>query len=147
MKSFGGGLQIFLPRFFPQGTTIASAFIQFQVDEVNSVDTSLTIEGEDSDNAPTFIASTSNISSRARTAASLSWTPVPWTIVGEAGPDQQTPDIAPIIQEIVNRPGWSSGNSLVIVFSGIGERVAESYNGDTNGAPLLHVEFVPETAS
>jgi hypothetical protein len=61
--------------------------------------------------------------------------------VGEVGPDQQTPDIAPIIQEIVNRPGWSSGNSLVIIVSGTGERVAESYRGDPAGAPLLHVEY------
>jgi hypothetical protein len=61
--------------------------------------------------------------------------------VGQAESDQRTTDIAPIIQEIVNRPGWSSGNSLVIIVSGTGERVAESYDGVANGAPLLHVEF------
>jgi uncharacterized protein YjiK len=127
----------------PQGSTIASAFIQFKADEAHSVGTILTIEGQDTDNAPTFISSTGNISSRARTAASASWSPVPWTVVGEAGPDQLTPDIAPIIQEIVNRPGWSSGSSLVIIVSGTGKRVAESYNGDVNGAPLLHVEIGP----
>ena len=140
----GGGNQTVGLRFngvaIPQGTTIASAFIQFQVDEPTSVDTSLTIEGEDSDNAPTF-RSKYNISSRSRTAASVSWAPVPWTIVGQAGPDQRTSDIATIIQEIVNRPGWSSGNSLVIIVSGTGERVAESFDGNKNGAPLLHVEF------
>ncbi len=71
------------------------------------------------------------------------WSPVPWTTRGEAGPDQQTPDVASIIQEIVNRPGWSSGNSLVIIITGTGERVAESYNGDSSGAPLLHVDYRP----
>jgi len=30
---------------------------------------------------------------------------------------------------------------LVIIITGTGERVAESYNGDPNGAPLLHVEY------
>jgi len=46
-----------------------------------------------------------------------------------------------VIQEIVNRPGWSSGNSLVIIVSGGGERTAESYDGDQAGAPLLYVEY------
>ena len=42
-------------------------------------------------------------------------------------------------QEIVDRPGWSSGNALVIMISGAGERVAESFEG--TGAPVLHVEY------
>jgi hypothetical protein len=46
-----------------------------------------------------------------------------------------------VIQEIVNRPGWASGNSLVILISGTGKRVAESFNGDKTGAALLHVEY------
>jgi hypothetical protein len=32
-------------------------------------------------------------------------------------------------------------DSLVIIVTGSGERVAESYNGDPDGAPLLHVEY------
>ncbi len=71
----------------------------------------------------------------------MSWNPVAWTTKGEAGPDQQTPDIASIIQEIVNPLGWSSGNSLVIIITGTGQRTAESFDGDQNGAPLLHVEY------
>jgi hypothetical protein len=88
-----------------------------------------------------FTSSSGNISSRIRTATSVSWSPVDWTTVGEAGPDQRTPNIASVIQEIVNRSGWSNGNSLVIIITGTGERVAESYNGDQAGAPLLHVEY------
>ncbi len=73
----------------------------------------------------------------------MSWDPVPWTTKGEAGPDQQTPDLASIIQETVNRSGWSSGNSLVIIITGTGTRTAESFNGDQNGAPVLYVEYLP----
>jgi hypothetical protein len=61
--------------------------------------------------------------------------------VGEAGLDQRTPDIASVIQEIVSRPGWTSGNSLVVIITGTGERVAESYDGVAAAAPLLHVEY------
>jgi hypothetical protein len=99
------------------------------------------IEGENVDDAEGFIAASGNISSRSRTLAAVPWSPVPWTIVGEAGPDQRTPNIASVIQEIVNRPGWASGNSLVVIITGTGERTAESYNGDSAGAPLLHVEY------
>jgi hypothetical protein len=140
-----GGNQTVGMRFngvdIPPGANITSAYIQFQVDETSSDLTSLTIRGEDVDNAAIFTTATRNISSRPRTTAAVSWSPAPWSTVGEAGPDQQTPDIASVIQEVVNRPGWSSGNSLVIIITGSGERVAESYNGDPAAAPLLHVDY------
>jgi hypothetical protein len=63
--------------------------------------------------------------------------------VGEAGLDQRTPDITSVVQEIVNRLGWVSGNSLAIIVSGTGARTAESFEGDSAGAPLLHVEYDP----
>jgi hypothetical protein len=127
----------------PAGATIVNAYIQFQADETQSGTTSLTIQGEDTDNAGEFSNLTRNISSRPRTMATVSWSPPPWTTVGEAGPDQRTPDIASVIQEVINRPGWSSDNSMVLIITGTGERVAESYNGNSSAAPLLHVEFTP----
>jgi hypothetical protein len=142
---YNSGIQTVGMRFsgveILQGVTIINAYVQFQVDETPSKLTNLTIEGEAVDHAATFTASSGNISSRPRTTAAVAWSPPPWLNVGEAGPDQQTPDIASVIQEIVDRPGWSSGNSLVIIITGTGERVAESYNGDPAGAPLLHVEY------
>ena len=127
----------------PNGATITNAFVQFQVDEVNSDATSITIQGEAADNAGTFTSVGGNISSRPLTAASVEWMPNPWDTVGEAGPDQRTPNIASIIQEVVSRPGWASGNSLVILFSGNGERTAESFDSG-EVAPLLRVEFATE---
>jgi uncharacterized protein YjiK len=125
----------------PQGAFITNAYLQFKVDEVNEEPTNLTIAGQASDNASTFTASDGNVYSRPRTVAEVSWTPEPWATRGEARQDQQTPDIASIIQEIVDQPGWTSGNSLVIIITGSGERTAESYDGDMAGAPLLHVEY------
>ena len=127
----------------PQGATITNAYVQFQVDERNSEYTYLTIQGEDVNHAQTFTSESGNISSRPLTDEAVDWEVVPWTIVGEAGVDQQTPDIAYVIQEIVDRAGWRNGNSLAIIITGTGERTAESYNGDQAGAPILHVEFVP----
>ena len=127
----------------PQGAIIVNAYVQFQADETHSGPTSLTIHGEDVDNALTFTNSRGNISSRIRTSVGVTWTPSAWTTRGEAGPDQRTTEIGSIIEEIVNRSDWSSGNSMVIIITGTGERVAESYNGDQTGAPMLHVEYIP----
>ena len=125
----------------PNGATISNAWIQFQVDETNSGATNVNIQGEASDSAAQFTTANSNISSRSRSAASVPWSPVPWTTVGEAGPNQRTPDISAVIQEIVSRPGWASGNDMVMIITGSGERTAESYNGSSTGAPLLHIEY------
>ncbi len=125
----------------PNGATVTSAWIQFKADETNAGGINLTIQGEAADDAPTFVDVSSNISSRALTTASVTWSPGPWNSVGEEGPKQQTPDISSVIQEIVNRPGWAPGNALVVVITGSGKRVAESFDGDAAGAPLLHIEF------
>jgi hypothetical protein len=127
----------------PQGATIIDAYLQFTVDETYSPpDTSLTIQAEAVDNAAPFTSADFNISSRTTTGAAVGWSPPTWDTVGAAGPAQQTGDIAPVIQEIVNRPGWTSGNSLAIIITGSGERIAESHNGGSTVAPLLHVEYV-----
>lgn len=123
-----------------QGATISKAYIQFEADEAQSEVTSLTIQGQAVDNAATFTSTAGNVSSRPRTAAAVSWSPSAWSTVGEAGPNQRTPDLSAVIQEIVNRPGWASGNALAIIVTGTGHRTARSYDGRAAGAALLHVE-------
>lgn len=125
----------------PHGESIQSAYIQFQVDELDSGAASLTIQGEATNDAAPFTSSAFDISSRSRTTASALWTPPEWTTIGERGVDQRTVDIAPVIQEIVDQFAWSSGNALVIIISGSGVRTAEAYEGDPAGAPTLHVEI------
>jgi len=125
----------------PKAAAIVNAWVRFKVDETGSTATSLNIRGQAASNAGTFKTSANNITSRSTTAASVSWAPAPWTVVGQSGPAQQTPNLAAVIQEIVNRSGWASGNSLVLIITGTGTRTAESYNGDQAGAALLHVEY------
>jgi hypothetical protein len=140
----GGGNQVVGLRFpavsVPQDSGIVLAYVQFQADETDTDPTALTLYGEATDNAVTFAPSLLNISSRSKTLASVSWSPPTWQI-GEAGPAQRTPDISPIIQEIVDRAGWSSGSALAILIEGQGKSVAESADGDPS-APRVHVEFI-----
>jgi hypothetical protein len=129
----------------PAGATILEAWVQFQADETGSGVISVTLEGEAVDDAAAFTTSNGNISSRPRTAASATWSPPDWPTKNDQGPDQQTSDISALIQEIVDRPGWSSGNALAIIFTGTGTRTAESYNGKPEAAPLLHIRYVEDT--
>ena len=43
--------------------------------------------------------------------------PAAWLASGLAGADQRTPNLAAVLQEIVDRPGWTAGNSLVIIIT------------------------------
>ncbi|MEM7292685.1 MAG: hypothetical protein AAF420_04690, partial [Pseudomonadota bacterium] len=124
-----------------QGAAIISAYIQFQADETDTAATDLLIEGEDVDSALTFSASSNNISGRVRTAANVQWIPDPWNSTNERGIPQQTSDLAPIVQEIVDRPGWASGNAMAFLISGIGKRVADSLEGGPAKAAELIVEY------
>ena len=131
----------------PQGAIIQNAYIQFQADDdesPGSKDVDLTIQGQDVDDALPFGGGTSDISGREKTTASVAWSPLAWEQKKEAGVAQQTPDLSTIIQEIVNRSGWQQGKALAIIISestGIGKRVAESYDGDPNGTPVLYVDY------
>ena len=145
MVAYSTGDQVVGMRFtnvsVPQGATIVQAYIQFQVDETDSVATLLTVAGEAVDNAATFTSSANNVTNRARTAATAIWEPPAWNTIGAAGLDQRTGDISAVVQEIIDRPGWSAGNALAIIISGTGKRVAEAYDGVAAAAPLLHLRY------
>ncbi len=125
----------------PQWATILNAWVQFHADASGSLSTSLTIRGQDADSPTTFIAATSNVSSRPRTTDFVDWSPSAWTS-GDAGSAQRTPSLTAIVQGLVQRSGWVSGNSMGFIFTGTGTRTATSFNGSPGDAPLLHIEFV-----
>src|SRR6185295_1676615 len=97
--------------------------------------------GQLSGDTVTFTTASNNVSARPRTSAFVNWTPANWPTVGAAGPDQRTPNVASIVQEIVNQATWASGHALVIIITGTGHRVAVAHDGTPAGAPLLHVEY------
>ncbi len=126
----------------PNGATIVNASIQFTTSDVRAEATSLILKGENTDNAAIFTNSIrNNISLRPKTTAAVSWSPAPWLTIDDANSDQQTPDLSSIIQEIVDRPGWSSNNALALIITGTGKRNAYSFKGDQSKVPVLKVEF------
>lgn len=135
----------------PKGAFIKAAYIQFTVDATNknTDPCNLWIKAQDADNPATFNPSANfNITSRAKLNDSVAWN-IPngsWATVGQAGPDQRSANIARLLQGIVDRNGWASGNSVAFFINGTGTREAESYDGSAPDAPKLIVEYVPVTA-
>ncbi|MCE7985132.1 MAG: hypothetical protein DYG89_28500 [Caldilinea sp. CFX5] len=123
----------------PRGATIRYAAIEFEADEADGMATALVIYGEAASNAAPFSTSSYNISRRALTAAQVSWQEIdPWYWVDA---QYHTPNLAPIVQEIVQRDNWKNGNALVFIIKGSGRRTAESYDGEPTAAARLYVEY------
>jgi len=122
----------------PQGVTITGAYIEFEADESHTGTTHLSFSAEDVDDASSFSSSRYSVSSRTKTSAMVTWNNVPSWYTNQ---DHQTPDLSYVIQEIVDRGGWVSGNSIAIIVNGSGKRVAESYNGESANAPLLVINY------
>lgn len=128
----------------PQGATITAAYLSFRAKYGGSgLLFDAVIKGIAEDNTPTWSES-NKPSQRSKTAANVTWNMVAWT------PDQwyNTPSITSIIQGIVNRSEWASGNSLALVVENdtgdeSGElRQPNSYVETPADAPKLHIEYV-----
>jgi hypothetical protein len=126
----------------PQGATINSATIEFTADGDRSDPCDLTIAGSDEDDAGAIPATDYYLSSGiAETSASVSWSPGGWS----DGNTYTTSDITSIVQEIVNRSGWTSGNSMLFTIQGSGAddevRRAVSHDGNSSEAPYLEINY------
>lgn len=124
----------------PRGATITNAYIEFTTSEADSLASgSLLIRGQASDNPTTFTTSRSNISLRSRTVASVSWNNVPsWIVVGAKN---STPSLRTIVQELVNRTGWNSGNSMAFIIDGTGRHASYAYEGRASSAARLVIQW------
>lgn len=129
----------------PRGADIKEAYIQFKADETDSGSIKVRIYAHDTDDAPSFSQGyNKGISKRSKTSASKSWSIESWNKRGERGSKQRTPDIDDVIEEVTDRKGWDSGNSVAVIIESSDKndrRVAESYRGDAKGAPKLVIEY------
>ncbi len=109
----------------PQGETIDEAYIEVVSHEVKYADDTakITITAEATDSAVTF-DEVNLISARTKTTAS-----VYWEVTEEWGlwTTEKTPDLSTIVQEIVERPGWESGNAIAFIWEGEQQSQTEDY--------------------
>ena len=61
-----------------------------------------------------------------------------------------TGNLSGVVQEIVSRPGWQSGNSLSLILKGMGSRFGRkfvtSYDGNPAFAPRLVIKYTVPSA-
>jgi len=116
-----GNKQIIGLRFrdipLEKGEEIGSAYVQFTGDDqkVSGATVNLIINGLLQLNPGEFGSGENFYDDRdPKTTAEVKWSDIPdWTLV-QATPESRTPNIAPIINEIINQDGWASGNALVL---------------------------------
>lgn len=102
----------------PQGAQIAEAYLEFTVDGPYTDDLTVAFYGENSANAQPF-SSFSRPENRPLTQASATWH-IPSSDRWELGQIRTSPDLTAMVQEIVNRPDWASGNALAIIVKNAG---------------------------
>lgn len=110
----------------PRGTGIAQAYLVFTVDGVYTTTLTVAFYGESSGNAQTF-SNTSSPASRPRlSGVSTVWS-IPSSDMWARGQIRQSPDITAIIQAIIDRSDWQSGNALAILAEPTGGTAAGAH--------------------
>ena len=157
--------QIVAVRFadltIPKGATITSAYVQFTADRDADADGAtskstnpfdIQIYAENTANSAPIVNEENNISSRVITADSVSWylndEVSLWKTMSERGEYQRTPDVKSLIQQIIDKEDWTSGNALCFQLRGTGNRTAATSEdaADMSTGPVLHVTFSYEGA-
>lgn len=126
----------------PPGATITDAYIQFRSRGINGtggtsaqLSQSLTtrIRAFDTNSKSDFTCPGNNQlnNTSALTTQTVDWAMPAWSTQNQQGSAQQTPNITSLVQAVVDRSGWSSGNSMGFHFarvSGSGLRNASKLN-------------------
>lgn len=154
---YGAGLR-FQNVTIPQGANITTAYLTIMcLGSRSETAIKCRITGEDTDNAGTF-SNITNYATRRGTVVgganddNITTAQVDWDNVGAwvASTAYNSPEIKTIIQEIVDRAGWSSGNNLVLFWddhnargtqSNTTYRQGASYDHPSLAAPALHIEY------
>ena len=101
------------------------------------------VTAEAADNVTAY-GSSHRLCDVASSAASQVWA---WDTTWSADTWYESPDLRAVIQEIVDRPGWSAGNALAIIcvgdYSAGSDRQFWSYDGDPDRAAQLEIKYLP----
>ena len=135
---------LFRSAGIPQGATILSAHVQFTSD-TGSVAGLLTVQiAAEIPSGQSFNTNAGSLGALPTTADSVTWNVPDWTVVGEAGPNELTPDLTLVLQDLVSRGDWSESNGIALIIkgtAGAGRREAVAFDGNPAAAALLSVDY------
>ena len=132
-----GGV-VFRGVSIPRGAYVTAAELQFTAAQNDAADTTLEFRGWAADDAGVFSPQLKPSSAAlTQTTSKVVMSGIaPWT----SGQRYVTDDLSPLLQEIVDRPGWAEGNGLGILVTGTGLRQAKTYDSGSD-APRLAVVY------
>ena len=150
-KTVAGTAVNFAVRFtnvsIPVGATINSAKLTVQKWWTQSYNLVSKVSGIDEDNTADF---SSDPMGRSETTAKVDWDANrSWV----ADTEYDTPNLASIVQEIINRPGWSDGNAMGFFVKDDGQPTNSTqlafydYNRSTTRCVLLTVDYTGGTTT
>jgi len=121
----------------PAGATIQSAYLSVKASSTNSGACIGRFQLVDSDNCPDF---TTNPFTWAVTATGVDWSVGDWT----SGNWYTSPDLKELVQEFVDRPGYSSGGYMGLRFGYVsgGLRIAYQCNSGAGNGAELEITYV-----
>lgn len=135
----------------PNAAVITSAYINFTcgIEASAGANAYAQISAYDVDSAPTAFTTAGDYVTwlAANTTAITDWDNIPAWVIDSV---YQSPSIVDVIQEIVDRPGWSSGNNIMIFFEDYSNRsphvdgnrrYAYTYDSDSSKTPVLFFTF------
>ena len=129
----------------PQGVTITSATLEFEA-----------ANGSESAHLPILSLKVRRVMIRQLSAQQIMTLPVAQRLAiqltgqtclpGDSANDKyQSPDITAIVQEITDRGGWCGGQAMSFIITGSGQRTAIAYDNALGDAPVLRVEYDPDS--
>lgn len=126
----------------PQGANVINAYLEFTAyQNGTSSGAKMTIRGANQDSPSDFTPYPRyTLRNKPKTSASVNWSNIPsWSRNGV----YQSPPVTAIVQEIVDRAGWDSGNQMMFIMSDFSNarRGGYTYNGKPSGATRLVIEF------
>ncbi len=127
----------------PAGATVLVAYVivEARITSTDGAGVEIAIHCEDEDD-PVDVTSFADMGARVRTSNSTNWDGEDFVV----DTPTNSPDITAVIQEILDRSGWNSGQAMHIIFDNRNSTAGfyydlHSYDGDADRAMKLHVEY------
>ena len=129
----------------PKGAQIESASLIFNVKQKRSNEVGIDIKIEAHDNAPLLVSNNAWIGSQTTSSSTVSWN-ITSAENWDAGIEVFTPNLASLLQDVVDRSGWESDNSVAFQLSAdpshsSAYREFVSFDDDPARAPKLQVVY------
>lgn len=126
----------------PQGYSVDSAQLNIYAEYVgNGSGGNLRIKmyGDDQDNSPTFYGNPNPIGGRPRTSAYATSTDIKPSVGGYRGIDARE-----IVNEIIGRPGWTSGNAMSFILLDNGSDIGHFIDDESTYKSRLIIRLAAE---